>query len=383
MSKFAAFFMCLIELVYTFFSGGSANLSGRSEVLDAYKNMDEITATKYIGKVSDYVWNANDEFNINDTVTVKKEKGKDFVVLSISDVHFADYEAKKVAESMHEISTIKHLVRTVKPDLILLLGDIVCKSSTVHSIRRITDLFESFGVPWAPIFGNHDDEGNCDLNYLADVMMSGKHCLMQKGDPSMGVGNYIVNVAEDNGDGTEKIVESFIFMDSHKGTVYDNQIEWYRWAANGINACTNGEAEISLVEHIPLPEYQYAIDSLEVNSKTGVIKGDGAYGEVHEEIACHRTYPEREVVQHGVFDAVKATDTKYVFCGHDHLNNFSVMYDGVRLTYNTKCGNNSGMRFTQNGGTVIALDGEGIKSITQKSHVLSVWFNYYKVNTKK
>ena len=380
MSGFTAFILCFAELIYTFFSGG--NLANIEDIKETYKNVDEITATKYVGEVSDYVWNENDEFDINDTVTIKKDKDRDFVVLSISDVHFADYEAKKVFESFHEISTIKHLVKTVKPDLILLLGDIVCKSSTVHSIKRVTDLFESFEIPWAPIFGNHDDEGNCDLNYLADVMMSGKYCLMQKGDPSMGVGNYIVNVAEDDGNGGEKIVESFIFMDSHKGTVYDNQIEWYRWAANGINEYTNGEAEISLVEHIPLPEYQYAIDSLTVGKYTGIVYGEGAYGEVHEEIACHRTYPEREVVQHGVFDAVKATDTKYVFCGHDHLNNFSVMYDGVRLTYNTKCGNNSGMRFNFNGGTVIKLNSEGIKSITQKSHILSVYFDYYNVCTQ-
>lgn len=381
MSKFVLFFMCLSELISAIFVGGSMKTPYIDEIKDSYKNMDEISSASYVGEVSDYVWDENDEFDIEQTAFVKKEKDRDFVILSISDIHFADFDAQKTFESFHEISTIKKLVKKVKPDMILLLGDIVCKQSTVHSIRRVTNLFESFGIPWAPIFGNHDDEGNCDLNYLADVMMSGEHCLMQKGDPSMGVGNYVVNVAEYDDNGGRNIVESFIFMDSHKGTVYDNQIDWYRWVANGINAYTFGKAEISLVEHIPLPEYQYAIDGLDVNEKTGVIKGEGAYGEIHEEIACHRTYPEREVVQHGVFDAVKDTDTKYVFCGHDHLNNFSVMYDGVRLTYNTKCGNNSGMRFNFNGGTVIKLNSDGIKSITQKTNILKVFFDYYKVDT--
>ena len=108
MSGFTAFILCFAELIYTFFSGG--NLANIEDIKQTYKNVDEITATKYVGEVSDYVWNENDEFDINDTVTIKKDKDKDLVVLSISDVHFADYEAKKVFESFHEISTIKHLV---------------------------------------------------------------------------------------------------------------------------------------------------------------------------------------------------------------------------------------------------------------------------------
>ncbi|MBQ7654479.1 MAG: metallophosphoesterase, partial [Clostridia bacterium] len=379
-----AFFMFLIELISTITMGSSANLANLNELIDTYKNEEEITQTRFVGEVSDYTWSKDDVFDINDTVMVKKEKDRDFVVLNISDIHFADYEAKKIVESFNEIATIKHLVKTVKPDLIFVLGDNVCKASTVHSIRRITDLFESFGIPWAPIFGNHDDEGNCDLNYLADVMMSGEHCLMRKGDPSMGVGNYIINVAEDNEDGSEKIVESFILMDSHHSSVWENQIQWFKWAANGINEYTNGTAEISLVEHIPIPEYQLAIDELEIGKITGKIIGDGAYGEIHETIACERGYPNAEVIQRGFFDVIsESKTTKYVFCGHDHLNNFSVMFNGVRLTYNTKCGTNSGGRFNFNGGTVISINDKGVKSITQKSQILGIYFDYYKICTQK
>lgn len=60
---------------------------------------------------------------------------------------------------------------------------------------------ESFGIPWAPIFGKHDDEGNCDLNFIADTMLTAPNCILKKGDPEMGVGNYIINIAEENNDG--------------------------------------------------------------------------------------------------------------------------------------------------------------------------------------
>ena len=136
-------------------------------------------------------------------------------------------------------------------------GDIVCTDSNVYSIRRITDLMESFGIPWAPMFGNHDDEGNCDKNFLADIMMSGPNCIMSKGDPEMGVGNYIVNIAEDNDNGTLNIIESLIIMDC-RAPDRKKQIEWFRWAADGINTLTENSAEISIITHIPLYEYQLA-----------------------------------------------------------------------------------------------------------------------------
>ncbi len=44
-------------------------------------------------------------------------------------------------------------------------------------------------------------------------------------------------------------------------------------------------------------------------------------------------------INYGMFDVFKKTDsTKYVFAAHDHLNNFSVDYEGIRLTYTMKTG---------------------------------------------
>ena len=50
--------------------------------------------------------------------------------------------------------------------------------------------------------------------------------------------------------------------------------------------------------------------------------------------------------------------TKNVICGHEHKNNFSVLYRGVRLTYATKTGD--GHDWVEDGsvcgGTVLKLD---------------------------
>ena len=169
---------------------------GFSEAVSALLNKTDITNEKFIGETSSETWSENEEYKLEDTVILKKEKDKDFVILNITDTHFADYDFRAFTAFDVE-AKIKALVASVKPDLITVSGDIVCTDSTVYAIKRITDLFESFGIPWAPMFGNHDNEGNCDKNFLADIMMSAPNCIMKKGDPEIGVGNYVINIAKE------------------------------------------------------------------------------------------------------------------------------------------------------------------------------------------
>ena len=336
--------------------------------LDALKNKDAIIAEFHEGEPSADVWNPEDAFSLDDVATLYKEKGKDFVILNLADIHFSDY-GYRALYSLDGEKIIKRVVADAQPDLIVLSGDIVCgdENSTLFSIERITDLMESFRIPWAPIFGNHDDEANCDLNFLADVMMSSPHCLMKKGDPAMGVGNYIVNVAEKDGDGTDRIVESLFFMDSHHSQPNERQIEWFRWAAAGINAAADNGAEISLFMHIPLPEYQTAYDEAWDADAKKWRDGYDAYGELHETICCDHD-AEGRPKDIGFFGAIKDSGTaKYVFCSHDHMNDFSIRYQGVRLTYCMKLGRGSGYQFGFNGATTVRVGDEGIARITHKT----------------
>ncbi len=336
--------------------------------LDALKNKDAIIAEYHEGEPSTDVWSPETEFSLNDVTTLYKEKDKDFVILNLADIHFEDY-GYRALYSLDGEMLIKRVVADAQPDLIVLSGDIVCgdESSTLFSIERITDLMESFRIPWAPVFGNHDDEANCDLNFLADVMMSSPHCLMKKGDPAMGVGNYIVNIAEKNDDGTERIVESLFFMDSHHSQPNETQRQWVKWASDGINALTDNGAEISLFMHIPLPEYQTAYDEAWDADKKQWRDGYDAYGALHETICCDHN-PDGTPADQGMFAILKEAGTvKYVFCSHDHMNDFSINYQGIRLTYCMKLGRGSGYQFGFNGATTIRIGNTGVCRITHKT----------------
>ena len=362
MGKFIALFLVLMlsvfQTVVPLAKGDEPKVSAVRETIDRLLEREPLEKEFFEGQKSDYDWSTADEYRLEDTAVLEKRPGKDFIILNLADIHFSDY-GYRLLTSVEAEATIRRLVEQVNPDLIILSGDNVCSDETYYSMRRVTELMESFGVPWAPVYGNHDDEGNCDLNYLADVMISGEHCLMRKGDPEMGVGNYIVNITEN---GT--VVESLILMDSHHSQPNEKQKQWFAWAAEGVKELSGGAAEVSVFMHIPLPDYQLAYDEAWDEENGRWRDGYAAQGELHEKICCERD-ADGAPLQRGFFDAIEESgNTKFVFCGHEHMNDFSIEYRGVRLTYMLKLGYASGFQPGFNGGTQIAVGDDGISRIT-------------------
>lgn len=326
-------------------------------------NKKEVVSEYHKGTPSNEVWNENDELTFDGITTLQKKEGEDFRILTLADIHFSDYGYRALF-SIFNTLRIRRVVADAKPDLIVILGDTVCddETSDYYSIQRITDLMESFGVPWAPVFGNHDDESNCDLNFLAETMMKSPHCLMKKGDPEMGVGNYIVNIAEG-----DRVVESLFLMDSHHDICNEKQTKWFEWASEGINRLTDGKAEISLYMHVPLPEYQFAYDAAWNAEKKNWNDGYKAYGRQHETICCAHD-ADGKAFRSDLFKAMQDCGTaKYVFCGHDHMNDFSIEFEGIRLTYMMKLGKSSGYQPGFDGGSTITVGSDGITGITHKT----------------
>lgn len=319
-------------------------------------NRDAIRNTKYEGTVSDYTWSADEEYKLENTTVLQKTPGEDFVVMNVADIHLADYTQDAVT-NIRNLENIRRMAEELQPDLIILSGDNVWgqmkEESTFYSIHRLTEFMDSLGIPWAPIFGNHDAEGNCDANYLAEVMMKGECCVMQKGDPSMGVGNYIVNVCEG-----KKIVHSIILMDSHgNGIIGEEQQAWYAWAVEGIQSLAGESVTSSVVMHIPIAQYVYAYDEAWDGEKWK--DGYDAFGFKREEYTG-ATDENDQPVDHGLFAVIKELgSTTNVICGHDHANCYSVLYEGVRLTYSLRLGYGAYFEFDQQGVTTLTIDSEG------------------------
>lgn len=316
------------------------------------------------GSASNDLWYRNMSFDINEIPVLNKEAGKDFVIVNFADIQMADIG--DIGKRDITFDMMRTLVETYNPDLITLTGDQVWSPQTKFSFRKIVSLISSFGIPWAPVFGNHDAEGTSSYEYMCDVYESAENCLFRRGGYNLGYGNYAISIAE-NG----VPVRTIFMMDTHRSIrvsenktakgITDAQIDWYKWTVDNLTELNNGVQVPSMAFfHVPLPEYEDAYKYWSEETDFDENVGFGAFG---EEIKDDGTldFGTSYDFNNGFFDVMKDYGTTHVFCGHDHRNNFSILYEGVRLTYCQKTGDLAYYGVDENGspkigGTVITVN---------------------------
>jgi len=338
----------------------------------------------YKGTPSAEMWTPADAFTADSAVVLYKQPGEDFVILNFADTQFKDVSALNKGSLLYK--TMQKCISDVQPDMITMSGDNFTGPLTKQCQKKLIEFMESFEIPWAPVFGNHDHEGNADIEYLGEQFEAAEHCLFQKGPANVeGVGNYVINIMEG-----DKIVHTLIMMDSHDyfdysemddqykmytvdedgktvqlGGGYDfirqTQIDWYQWVVDGVKALSGGTVvESSLIFHIPLPEYDTAYQIAMASDPATVT------GEKRESVACAQ-------FNSHFFDTIRDMgSTKNILVGHDHVNDYTVEYQGVRLNYAVKTGDWSYWvdGGSVNGGTVLRLD--SAYNLTLDQHYVTV-----------
>ncbi len=303
-------------------------------------------------------WSENQVYTEDYAVTLEKQPGKDFVVLNFADIQLNNVEAYgkngRIAEK-----TIKKAIEDIKPDLITLTGD---NSWSQMGYIRFVQVIDSYGIPWAPVMGNHDGENGDwkEENWCALQFANTENCLFKYGPDGMGIGNYVINIKE-NG----KIIHSIYMLDTHTSTslpcggydhLWDNQLKWYEWAVKGTNALAGETVESSIFFHIPCIQYRDAWAAAQYDEASGTFKNPDyadSFGGKEEGI-CSPDYDS------GFFALVKELgSTKNMIAGHDHVNDFSIMYEGVRLSYSLKCGPGCYWNPAKNGGSTLTIDSDG------------------------
>ena len=311
-------------------------------------------------------WSAGDKFETSYCAELKKNPDKDFVVLNIADVQLNDTELYDGSWDLAK-TTIKSAVKQTAPDLITLTGD---NAWGMLSYIELCKYIDSFGIPWAPVMGNHDGQNTPSEFWCAYQFTTAKNCLFKFGPEDMGYGNYIINITE-NG----KIIHSLFMMDTHSNAddtdagkinlgadgsagydhLWKNQFEWYEWAVNGITKSAGKTVESTVFMHIPTVEYStyYAqyYDS-DNDCWKDEYKAD-CFGVNHEEVCCANG-------NNGFFDLCKKLgSTKNIIVGHDHVNSSSMLVDGIRLSYGLKCGSGCYWEPEMSGGSTLTISSDG------------------------
>lgn len=319
-----------------------------------------------------YEWSETDKFTADSYIELKKDPDKDFVVLNLADIQLDDDELFEDI-GINSLALVAKVIEDKDPDFITLSGDNAWGTMTYLETIKLVD---SYGIPWGAVMGNHDGQGCMSEFWAAYHLAEAENSVFEFGPEDMGYGNYIVNITE-NG----KIIHSIYMMDTHDGREYeidgktvggydhlwDNQIKWYEWGVKGTNALAGRPVQSTVVMHIPVVEYYDAWHAVGMN----IDEANGKLGEINpifSLVASGRRgeYGGHPPVSNGFFAKAKELgSTRDMIVGHDHDNDYSILYEGIRLTYAVKTG--FGAYYTDGmlGATTMNINSLGMTKINQ------------------
>ena len=238
-------------------------------------------------------------------------------------------------------------------DLVVFTGDQIHGPSvrTTKAMEKALDAIlapvAERGIPFAAVFGNHDDEGGVSKETQLAIYQSYPGCLMSAGpDDITGCGNY--NLLVWSSDGSRPVCNLW-FLDSgtygEKGVskyarVEQDQIDWYLETEAAL-AARNGGTPIPAYafQHIIVPDIYDAMDIVPSSEKkNGAVEGYGCRKGTYYsaasviEAGTLGEAPCPPDVNGGEFAAWKqGGDIVAGFFGHDHVNDFIIPYEGIDL----------------------------------------------------
>ncbi len=270
-----------------------------------------------------------------------------FKILNATDMHLdEDYDLNDKT-----LQFFVNQIRDEKPDLVIFTGDVILSKYQQIDAIQFGQLMEKMGVYWAYVFGNH--EARAEKEYFKYLIFKSitdfPHCISKFGNPELfGYGNFIINIMNSE----TELRQSLVCLDSGRDMCephltndnipqeirerggYDyikpSQIEWYK---NEITELREeyGEAKNMLYMHIPIKEYEEVFkDSGDNLHFVPTGKADILYGAQYESIGS-------SPYNSGLFSAMKEMSAQAIFAGHDHVNDWAAIYDGIYLVYN-QCG---------------------------------------------
>lgn len=324
------------------------------------------------GKRHVEIWSAEQAFDMSKIQKLEKQPGEPFDILLLTDIQLWT----NPADNKRAFAQIKELVEKTKPDLMIAMGDNVSGVTSRFLINDVVKNLDSFEIPWAVVFGNHDNEiPMTTLNWQGDKYEDSKYCLFEKGPSNLyGCGNYVINITEQG-----KSVQSLFLFDNGRYAEYEDgsnkeiymgyeQIAWYEWNVKGITESAGGIVPSMTFSHFAQPEFREAVEKYSV--PTG--QGEGYNIPKEYGFGQGQYLPGAAPVKSGFFAKCKELgSTRYMFCGHDHENDASVTYDGITMTYGLKTGpspapwNNA----TQTGGTVISISNADTNYAVNVRHI--------------
>ncbi len=286
---------------------------------------------------------------------VKFNSSGKLIVMQVSDTQDMKYVRKAMVKMLDNAYDI------LKPDLVLFTGDNILgnhlldarigdrkiasgKAATLQimkdSIHHICAPLEKRKIPFAMIYGNHDDMNLVSKDEQADIYRSYSMCLpMNTRNGKVDCDTYNIPVYSRDG---EKLMFNLWMLDSawHDKredkcytAIKPETVEWYKETSAKLKAENGGEPVPSLMfAHIPLPEITNLVEMCGPDDVGAVLTHNKGWCRLRPDMArgIMREYPCILEDSAGLFDAaLECGDVKGIVSGHDHVNCFEGNYKGI------------------------------------------------------
>ncbi|KAL2175128.1 Metallo-dependent phosphatase-like protein [Thermothelomyces heterothallicus CBS 202.75] len=256
------------------------------------------------------------------------ENGR-FKIMQLADLHLStgvghcrdalpeDWNGGKCLADPRTLDFVEKILEEERPNLVVLSGDQVNGETAPDAqtaIFKYAQLLIKHKIPYASIFGNHDDEGSMSRAAQMELIERLPYSLSKAGPADVdGVGNYYIEVLARGSSGHSAI--TVYLLDSHsyspnerKFKGYDwikqNQIDWFRNTARSLKRSheeyTHHHMDVAFI-HIPIPEY--TLPNLTLVGEWKEPSTAPAYNS-------------------GFYDALVEEGISMVSCGHDHVNEY-------------------------------------------------------------
>ena len=252
------------------------------------------------------------------------------------------------------ISAMEAMLDEEKPDLVILNGDvssgISTKSELEEYLRVLCAPMESRRIAWCHINGEQDGDAGLSVTLQNEVYSSFKYCVSKSDFESFGASSYFLPVFADSSaekgsaplfgvwmlgqtglisnspvapGGSDGFLNSVSGEGKDYGYVTQSHVDWFSNSASLMKKDREKGIPSIAVTHTPVDEFNIIAENPDKCAFDGVMA---------EKVSA-------SPVQSGLFAALlEAKSVLGLYCGHDHLNNFSGKYLGIELGYAASIG---------------------------------------------
>ncbi len=283
-------------------------------------------------------------------------KNGKFKILQVSDAQDMHY----VRHSM--IKMLNTAYDKLEPDLVLFTGDNVLSNhlldarignrkvkegfdETYKRMKKSLDFIlkplEKRGIPFAMIFGNHDDMCCMTKEEILQLYRSYKGFVgLSDTYGEGGTGTYNMLICSGDTPKFNLWMLDTAWQNKDEDKCYTGvkreTVEWYISKSNELKAQNSGEPMPSLMfQHIPMPETVNCVEECDKQAENSFKAKDGKYYRLKPEyVNSGRLYEPTPGYSenNGEFEALKAQkDVLAVVYGHHHKNIFDIELESVRM----------------------------------------------------